>query len=328
MNTPLSAGLSADQIARYERDGFLLIEDAVPQDVLLRMQRTTEALLEASRAVQRNDDTYDLDHGHSSDSPRVNRVKTPHKVDPVFREALVTERMLGYLRPLLGENIRLQNSKLNTKAGGGGTAVEWHQDWAFYPHTNDDMLAIGVMLGDIGPEDGPLQAVPGSHRRPMLDHTRDGVFCGAIDPDDPDARLGEAVSLTGRAGTISFHHVRTLHGSAPNLGAGPRLLLLYELGAADAWPLAGGQSLFSGMAQGELWRRFGEQMVCGTQPSTARLADVPVLMPVPPPPDASSIFRIQSQGGRSGFARGESVRDAPVRDAPIRSEAGRTAKST
>jgi hypothetical protein len=27
------------------------------------------------------------------------------------------------------------------KSAGFGAAVEWHQDWAFYPHTNDDLAA-------------------------------------------------------------------------------------------------------------------------------------------------------------------------------------------
>ena len=34
------------------------------------------------------------------------------------------------------------------KAPEYGSPVEWHQDWAFYPHTNDDLLAVGVMLDD------------------------------------------------------------------------------------------------------------------------------------------------------------------------------------
>ena len=46
-------------------------------------------------------------------------------------------------------NILLKSSKLNTKFEKGGSAVEWHQDWAFYPHTNDDVLAVGVMLDDV-----------------------------------------------------------------------------------------------------------------------------------------------------------------------------------
>ena len=40
------------------------------------------------------------------------------------------------------------------KSAQYGSPVEWHQDWAFYPHTNDDILAIGVMLDDMTLENG------------------------------------------------------------------------------------------------------------------------------------------------------------------------------
>ena len=41
---------------------------------------------------------------------------------------------------LLGQNFRLHNGKLNLKSPSAGDLVDWHQDWAFYPHTNDDVL--------------------------------------------------------------------------------------------------------------------------------------------------------------------------------------------
>ena len=43
-------------------------------------------------------------------------------------------------------------------------------------------LAIGVMLDDVTPENGPLQShCSGSHGGPIHDHQRDGAFVGAID---------------------------------------------------------------------------------------------------------------------------------------------------
>ena len=288
--------LSDRHIEQYERDGFVLLADAVPKDLLARMQASTERLMEASRAVSENSDVYDLDTGHAPNQPRLNRIKTPHLVDAVFDEYMKSDALLELVRPLLGNDIRLHNSKLNTKAGAGGAAVQWHQDWAFYPHTNDNLLAVAVMLSDIGDDDGPLQMVPGSHRRAPLSHLNEGVFCGAIDPADPAANLASAATLTGSAGAVSLHHVRTLHGSAPNRGRLPRLLLLYELGAADAWPLQGAVSSYAGMNQQETWARMNENLVCGKQPLAARLADVPVLMPLPPPRDGSSIFRVQASG--------------------------------
>ena len=51
--------------------------------------------------------------------------------------------ILDVLKRLWGPSIRFDVSKLNLKAAGYGAPVEWHQDWAFYPHTNDDLAAIG-----------------------------------------------------------------------------------------------------------------------------------------------------------------------------------------
>lgn len=297
------ATLTDQQKSQYKRDGYILIENAVPADVLIRLQSVTLDLIEQSRQISQNNDVYDLDKGHSIDNPRLNRIKTPHDVHAIYREYLRSDALLGLIQPLLGEHIRMNNSKLNTKAAQGGAPVEWHQDWTFYPHTNDDLLAVGVMLSDIGEEDGPLQMIPGSHKEPVLSHFNNGVFCGAIHPDDKAARLTDAVSITGKAGSLSIHHVRTTHGSAPNMGTNPRLLLLYELAAADAWPIGGALSAFTGMSQPELWNYFNNNMVCGVQSVVPRLENVPVLMPMPPPQDASSIFKTQSSGGaKSAFA--------------------------
>ena len=59
--------------------------------------------------------------------------------------------------------------------------------------------------------------------------------------------------LTGPAGSMSFHHVRTLHGSAQNTSSRDRHLLLYEYAAADAWPLIGEKELAGGI-DGEVAR--------------------------------------------------------------------------
>ena len=40
----------------------------------------------------------------------------------------------------------------------------------FIPHTNDSLLAFGLMLEDVNLENGPLQVIPGSHKGPVLSH--------------------------------------------------------------------------------------------------------------------------------------------------------------
>ena len=86
----------------------------------------------------------------------------PADGSPVFWELAQYRPMVAILEQLLGPSgVRLQSSKINLKEPHHGSPVEWHQDWGFYPHTNDDMLAVGVMLDDAFMENGPLMAVPG-----------------------------------------------------------------------------------------------------------------------------------------------------------------------
>jgi len=289
--------LTDDQIAFYRAQGYLRIEGAVEKADLHAMQRATDTLIDGSRAVTKSDDLYDLDTGHGPDTPRLTRIKLPHLRDAAYADVLRGARLTGMLRPLLGPDIRLHTSKLNTKAPGGGAAVEWHQDWAFYPHTNDDILAVGILLEDVDEANGPLMIVPGTHRDPILSHHRDGVFCGAIDPADPLFTPERAVTITGRAGDLSLHHARVLHGSAPNRSDRARKILFFELMAADAWPLMGVAGPYQGLDAPGMWDAMQRNIVCGQQTRAPRLSDVPVAMPLPPPPDAGSIFAVQRSGG-------------------------------
>lgn len=295
--------LTKEQQTFYSENGYLLVEDVVTPDQLQRMQAITHDLIEGSRNVSASNEVYDLDEGHSPERPKLTRIKIPHKQHPFFWEVLTNSGMTEVLRQLIGPNALLQTSKLNTKAPGGGAAVEWHQDWAFYPHTNDDMLALGFFLEDVTEENGPLQVIPGSHRGPVLNHRNsDGVFCGAVDPADGDFHLERAVAITGKAGSLSIHHARTLHGSAPNRSDRARLILFYECCAADAWPLMGGSAYLQRLPQQQQWEDLLERVIIGEAVLEPRMAPVPVRLPFPPAPNVSSIFQLQKSGGaKSAF---------------------------
>ncbi|MFC4671847.1 phytanoyl-CoA dioxygenase family protein [Seohaeicola nanhaiensis] len=294
--------LTAEQKRFYAENGYLKVENAVTPEQLTRLREITYGLIDASRTVTESNAAYDLDKGHTADTPRLTRIKLPHRQDPYFWEVLRDSPLTQVLNELLGPDTVLLTSKLNTKAPGGGRAVEWHQDWAFYPHTNDDLLAFGLMLEDVDEANGPLMVIPGTHRGPILSHHANGVFAGAIDPDDPLFERDRIVTLTGKAGDMTVHHVRTLHGSAPNTSDRARLILFYELAAGDAWPLLGTGAYYTRLDQQAFWRDLEERMVTGQPCLTPRVERVPVRLPLPPAPDTTSIFRTQeSAGARSAF---------------------------
>ena len=85
------------------------------------------------------------------------------------------------------------------KSAGYGAAVEWHQDWAFYPYTNDDVLAVGLIIDDMVLENGPLMVFPGTHKLGVFNHHHNGVFAGAMDLDACGLKMEDAVPLMGPA---------------------------------------------------------------------------------------------------------------------------------
>mgnify|MGYP001165500407 FL=1 len=287
----------------YDDEGYLLVEDVLSEDQLNQINKITNDLIDKSRNINKSNDVYDLEEGHSYSSPRLTRIKQPHQVNKFFWDIIKESKIENILKDLLGKNISLKTSKLNTKYPDGGSAIEWHQDWVFYPHTNDDVLALGLMLNDVDHDNGPLMVIPRSHKGPVLSHeNEEGLFCGAINPKDPNFNMNKAVTLTGRAGSMSIHHARTLHGSAANNSEKNRLILFYECNSADAWPLVGTGVYLKQSSPVDLWKQMQSQMLCGNVCLTPRMTSVPIRLPLPPPPDYGSIFKTQKTGkAKSAF---------------------------
>ena len=141
--------LSRATLAAYNRDGFIVLPDILEAAQVEELRRVTDRFVDNARSVAANDEIYDLEESHSPDAPRVRRIKTPHLHDPEYARAARHPRIVEVLQDLWG-TVRFDTGKLNMKSAGYGAPVEWHQDWAFYPHTNDDLAAVGIMLDDCG----------------------------------------------------------------------------------------------------------------------------------------------------------------------------------
>ncbi len=284
--------LTRAQIEEYNEVGAIVVPDILTAQETARLRRVTQDFVERARDVTSHTEIYDLEDSHTREEPRVRRIKAPHLHHPEYAALVSHPKIIAVLRDLWGPDIRFDTAKLNLKSAGFGAAVEWHQDWAFYPHTNDDLAAVGVMMDDMALENGPLLVISGSHRGPVFDHHADGVFCGAMDPARGDCDYASAVPLTGKAGSITVHHVRAVHGSAPNTSDRDRRLLLLQFRAADAWPLLG----FPGGIE-----EFDKLMVSGRSTLEPRLAPVPVRLPLPPAKLQGSIYENQKGMQRRFF---------------------------
>lgn len=282
-----SCGLTSDQIQQYEELGFVVLENLLDEQTLATLQAVTEEVEKTATGVADHTNVLDLEASHNPDNPRVRRIKFPHAVHPFYRELAAYRPLMLALEALLGANIRMRpGGKINMKAASYGSPVEWHQDWAFYPHTNQDVLAAGILLDDMTAENGPVRFLAGSHKGPIYDHHTNGAFCGAIDlsKDGPD--INETTEVHAPAGSVTLHHARLVHGSELNRSGKQRRVLYFEYAAADAWPL-GGIEHISNVDE------FNSRIVHGEPTLHPRMEDVPVRMPLPTAVYQGSIYENQ-----------------------------------
>jgi ectoine hydroxylase-related dioxygenase (phytanoyl-CoA dioxygenase family) len=196
---------------------------------------------------------------------------------------------------LVGPDVRFHSSKLNFKWSEGGDAVRWHQDIQAWPHTNFSVLTFGVYLDDTGPEQGPLTAIPGTHRGTIFDQfDDDGRWAGALSArDTATLATGSTVDMCGPAGTVVLLHCRVVHGSAANYSSRMRPLLLNVYAAADALPMT---PLPAPTTQTGVLVRGQEPMHVHMEPYPAKL---------PPRWDQvgyRSIFTAQSAAAKAAYA--------------------------
>ena len=299
IDTPIPV-LSTEDIDFYRREGYLIVRDVLGPEAISALQDITDDFIESSRLLIESSDVLELDTGHTAEEPRIRRIKSPHRHHEVFAASLSHPKLLDIVEALIGPNIRWHHTKLNAKAPGGGRQVEWHTDWGYYPHTNSDLLEIGIALDPITLENGCLRILPRSHDGPVWDHYQGDSFVGAVEPGTFDMKASIPIEL--ELGDISIHHVRALHGSAPNLSERNRRLLLQGYAAADAWPLMSPH-------QPNDWPIWNDRMLRGEPTRDARLDGSPVRIPLPLQ-KALGLFDTQSKLTKSHYEEQISLRRA------------------
>jgi phytanoyl-CoA hydroxylase len=295
--------ISDQDVLRYQRDGYIVVPDVLSAQDIDDLRRATDEHVELSRQASAHTTVFDLEPGHSASDPRVRRIKSPHLQHPAYARMVRHPGIVAVLCRLWGPNVRFDQSKLNLKAAGFGSPVEWHQDWAFYPHTNDDLAAVGIMIDDFTPDNGSMLVIPGSHTGPIYDHNTNGVFVGGIDPSTSGIDFSKAVMCTGRAGSITVHHARLLHGSSANISGKPRRFLLHQYRAGDAWPIVHTPAS---------WEAWTSLLVAGEETLQPRMTAVPVRLPYPSAGRQETLYEMQLDLGTRYFQRAEEAARAGV----------------
>jgi ectoine hydroxylase-related dioxygenase (phytanoyl-CoA dioxygenase family) len=283
--------LTQEQVDAFQRDGYLVVENAVTPDQLSRLKADLAGWVEESRTHSEpfgpetldGRPRFDMGEEHTADHPALRRVNNPSDISDSYLQVMRNARTVDIVADLIGPDVKFHHCKINVKLPGTKTEVAYHQDFAFTPHTNDDVVTALLMMDDVTEENGCLMVVPGTHRGPMHTLFDGGTFVGKMRPETEAKMKSRQIPVTGPAGAVCLMHTRLAHGSAPNSSDRPRGLYICVYTAADAVPIA--RNPMANPNEGRIVR--------GQPSMTARM--IPIEVELPKQPKSASFFTVQGQ---------------------------------
>ncbi len=199
--------VTADDAARFDRDGFLVIPDAFDAEVLARLDA------EIAPGEQRVRELLEqVPGGRFSVAGLDTQTVAPHLVlaSRWLAEFCAHPLLAGLCRDLVGPDVRLYWEQAVYKQPHSAAPVRWHQDNGYAYVEPQAYLTCWIAITDVTPEHGCIRVMPGVHREGTLRHddTPDGAECWA------DESLAVEVPVT--AGSIVVFSSLTPHATAAN----------------------------------------------------------------------------------------------------------------
>ena len=196
-----SVTVTADDVERFDADGWLLVTGLLDVDVAALQD-------EVARVAALGDDGEWEHHYELTDAGRrLARTENFTPCSPLLRALLCEGAIPAVASALLGEPALLYKEKINYKAAGGA-GFSPHQDKPAYPFV-DQVLSVMVAVDDATTENGCLEVVTGCHQAVLAQDDR-----GCIDETIVARLLWAPVELA--AGDTLFFHALTPHRSGPN----------------------------------------------------------------------------------------------------------------
>jgi hypothetical protein len=218
------APLSEEQLRQFHNDGYLLIRELIPENLVSRAETAMWHTLEAD--------------AHSPDTwtrlgPR------PHVIRDARLTEIYTDHCLAAAAQLAGEDV--SGFRRPTHAFTINN-VPVTRDWqAHWPHIDQTLAAMRIRtfprpysiaamiyLTDVKSHGGGTIVFPGSHvKLEALARTDPGKYkyLSALNADLGEVDLGIPVELTPSRGDVLFYHYLCAHSSSDNVSTAPRLAI-------------------------------------------------------------------------------------------------------
>ena len=217
-NSPaLTPALTAEQMRLFRHNGFLQLEERVPEDLVVRLRGAidTDVAAKVQPLVR--------------DGDRVVRLSQVLDRAPVFREVATGPLVLDPLEALLGPNIEIVRNRHNhaTLNVASTRSDHFHRDVVQWSR---GMLTVIFYLEETNLDNGCTQVIPGTHMLPGA-----GVLHRLEEEDWVAAArvTGQAVPVPMPAGGMLAIDSLIFHRIGPNRTDGTRTSMTIGYRSAD-----------------------------------------------------------------------------------------------
>ena len=153
-----------------------------------------------------------------------------HLILTIIDTIVHNKKILDAVESIIGKNILVTGTTLFIKDPETKGFVSWHQDAKYIGLEPHNWVTAWLAITDANKENGCMQMISSSHNNPLVDHVdtygKDNLLTRGQTIENVSFK--DKVNIELKAGQLSLHHPRIIHGSGPNLSKKRRIGLAIQ----------------------------------------------------------------------------------------------------
>lgn len=244
-----TSSTATDQLEAYQRDGYLVIENALSPTEVDELRSEAVRICRGERGVIGGAPSFEKNESDEEVMKKILCIHFPHKTSEIMHGYLSHPNMTKVLTNVVSPNVKCMQSMLFIKAAGK-PGQAWHQDEFYIPTRDRSLIGGWIAMDDATIENGCLWVIPGSHKHgilwPQEEHFDKRFDCAGLSVGFPYTD-DDSIPVEVKAGSIVFFNGYLLHRSLPNKAkSGYRRCLVNHYMSAESflpWKAQEGQSM-------------------------------------------------------------------------------------
>ena len=195
------SNLTSDQIKQYKDKGFVAPIEALSQN----------------EANEVRDEIEFIEKKWPRELEGLGR-NNVHYISPIFDKVVHNSKILDSVEDIIGTNILVGGTTLFIKDPDQKGFVSFHQDARYIGFEPHNWVTAWLAITDANEENGCMRMWKGSHKKNLKYHNQKFDENNLLTRGQTieNVPINETTSVVLKAGQLSLHHPKIVHGSGPN----------------------------------------------------------------------------------------------------------------